>query len=394
MVAAAPARGAQRTDAAAEPGAGWQAAATALAAERRRVFLAGAAISVLGPALPYLTGTWESVWFGLAASNWPLPLRTVIFLAGFHLALAVLLLPLSYYGGFTLPHAFGLSHQTRRAWWADWAKATGLGALFGTLLGGLFVVCVQWLGPPAWAVAFAAALSLLAVVLTFLAPYVLVPLFFTMRPVADQRTVERIRALLARAGTDVREICALDFSRRTAEANAAVIGLGRSRRVVLADTLLADFPPDEVEAVVAHELGHHVCRDVLRLLAGELALVWLGLLLAALAAPMALPVLSLPSLGYVPGYPQLYAVAGLAGLLASPLTRWWSRRIERSADRYALALTERPGAFAAALRRLARQNLVELEPPRWAEVLLASHPPMGRRIALAEGFNSQLAGGR
>jgi STE24 endopeptidase len=226
------------------------------------------------------------------------------------------------------------------------------------------------------------------VLLTFAAPYVLVPLFFKMRPLADRATAERIRALLGRAGADVKEVCALDFSRRTVEANAAVIGLGQSRRVLLADTLLAEFPPAEVDAVVAHELAHHVHRDVLRLLGGQLAVVWAGLAGGAWLAPVALPLLSLPSLAYVPGYPAVFAVAEGFLLLVTPLLNWWSRRVEAAADRYALQLTRDPGAFAGAMQRLARQNLVEVHPPRWAELLLASHPALHRRIAMAESWSA------
>src|SRR5207248_6124362 len=139
--------------------------------------------------------------------------------------------------------------------------------------------------------------------LVFVTPYVLVPLFFKMRPLADTETVERIHEVVNRAGAPVRDVCSLDFSRRTAEANAAVIGLGRSRRVVIADTLLSEFAPEEVDAVVAHESGHHVHRDVQRLLLGNAVLIWLGLSAASRLLPRAPPILSLPSLAYVPGYP-------------------------------------------------------------------------------------------
>jgi STE24 endopeptidase len=182
-------------------------------------------------------------------------------------------------------------------------------------------------------------------------------------------------------------VCTLDFSRRTAEANAAVIGLGRSRRVVLADTLLQEFTPDEIDAVVAHELGHHVERHVQQLLVGNAALMWLGLALAAALAPAALPILSLPSLGYVPGYPVLLCVAELFFLLASPLLNWWSRRLETAADRFALELTRDPAAFAAAMQRIGSQNLIELRPPRWSELLLGTHPALERRIQLAKRWS-------
>jgi STE24 endopeptidase len=230
-------------------------------------------------------------------------------------------------------------------------------------------------------------LTVVGLVLVFVTPYVLVPLFFKMRPLADQATADRIRALVRRAGAEISDVCSLDFSRRTAEANAAVIGMGRSRRVVLADTLLAEFPPDEVDAVVAHEIGHHVHHDVQRLLVWNGVLIWLGLAIAARLAPAALPILGLPSLSYVPGYPMLFAVAGLFFVLIAPLINWWSRRLESDADRFALELTCNPAAFIGAMRRLAHQNLVELHPPRWAEVLLASHPALHRRIARAQAWS-------
>ena len=215
-----------------------------------------------------------------------------------------------------LPRAFGLGRQSPRAWAIDWLKGTAAERASWASAGGrrlpvdrarhgLELVVGLRRCSPRW----------LGLVLVFVTPYVLVPLFFKMRPLADTATVERIHALVNRAGAPVRDVCSLDFSRRTAEANAAVIGLGRSRRVVIADTLLAEFSPGEVDAVVAHELGHHVHRDVQRLLLGNAVLIWLGLFAASRLSDAALPVLSLPSLAYVPGYPMLLFVVELFFLL-------------------------------------------------------------------------------
>jgi STE24 endopeptidase len=364
-----------------------ESAAARLGAERRRLFFVGAIVSLLAPLLPYLTGAWETVWFNMAAWSLPIAVRAPLFLLGFHLALAVVGLPLAYYGSYVLAHAFGLSRQSRRAWSIDWLKGTLVGAVLGTLVGGVFVWSVVATGPSWWWI-FGLLASAFGLVLVFATPYVLVPLFFKMHPLADTATVERIHALVNRAGAPVRDICSLDFSRRTAEANAAVIGLGRSRRVVIADTLLAEFTPGEVDAVVAHELGHHVHRDVQRLLLGNAVLMWVGLFVASRLATAAMPVLSLPSLAYVPGYPVVFFIVELFFLLMSPLLNWWSRRLESGADRFALQLTGDPAAFAGAMRRLGYQNLVELCPPRWSEVLLASHPALGRRIRLAESWTT------
>jgi len=372
---------------AARPGAGdcpeRDAAAARLGAERRRLFVVSALLSLAAPLLPYLTGAWETAWFALAAAPLPLVARVALFLVGVHLALAAVMLPLGYFGGYVLPRAYGLSRQSRRAWAIDWLKATLVSTALASGVAGVFLWTVAATGASWWWV-FGLFASVVGVALVFVTPYVLVPLFFKMRPLADVVTVARIHALVNRARAPVRDVCSLDFSRRTAEANAAVIGLGRSRRVVLADTLLAEFTPGEVDAVVAHELGHHVNRDVQRLLLGNAVLMWLGLFLASRAATAALPMLSLPSLAYVPGYPVLLFVVETFFLLLSPLLNWWSRRLETGADRFALALTADPAAFAGAMRRIGCQNLVELRPPRWSEVLLGTHPALYRRIQLAE----------
>src|SRR5260370_38359569 len=132
--------------------------------------------------------------------------------------------------------------------------------------------------------------------------------------------------------------------------------------------MLAEVVPAEVVAVVAHELGHHVHRDVQRLLLGNAVLMWVGLFVAARLATAAMPVLSLPSLAYVPGYPVVFFIVELFFLVISPLLNWWSRRLESGADHFALQLTDDPTAFAAAMRRLGCQNLIELCPPRWSEL--------------------------
>ena len=364
-----------------------EAAAARLGSARRRLFLLSTPISLAAPLLPYLTGAWETMWFALAVTFWPLAVRTVIFLVGLHVVLGLVSLPLAYYGGYVLPHAFGLSRQTRRAWVVDWLKAMLLTTGLGTAIGGVFLWVVIAAGASWWWV-FGLFISAVGVLLVFVTPYVLVPLFFKMQPLADTETVERIHALVNRAGAPVRDICSLDFSRRTAEANAAVIGMGRSRRVVIADTLLADFTPGEVDAVVAHELGHHVQHHVQMLLLGNAVVMWVGLFVASRLQVAALPVLSLPSLAYVPGYPVLLFLVEMFFLVLSPLLNWWSRRLESAADLFALRLTCDPNAFEGAMRRIGCQNLVELCPPRWSEVLLATHPALHRRIALAQAWSA------
>ena len=307
-------------------------------------------------------------------------LFTVIFGVGY----ALLDLPLSYYGGFVLPHRFGLSNQSRGDWVVDQLKSALIGGALGLVLIQILYVCLT-LWPDTWWLPVAIVYLLLGVVLSALAPVLIAPLFFRFTPLEEeyQALADRLLALAKNAGTRVRGVYRFDMSRRTQAANAALMGLGRSRRIVLGDTMLNEFTPDEIETVLAHELAHQVHRDIPLGIVVQTLVTLVGLWLASLALAWGVDVFGLDGVNDIGGLPWLALVVGAFGFVTMPLVNGWSRWRERMADRYAVQVTGKPLAYASALVRLADQNLGELEPPRWVEVFLYSHPPLGERIEAA-----------
>jgi STE24 endopeptidase len=177
------------------------------------------------------------------------------------------------------------------------------------------------------------------------------------------------------------------MSSKTVEANAAVVGLGNTRRIILGDTLLDNFSADEIETVLAHELGHHVHGDMGKGILVQSALTLGGLWLASLALEWGVVFFGFEGVADVAGMPWLALVLGAFGLITMPLSNAYSRWRERLADRYALETTHMPQAFATAMTRLADQNLADADPERWVEVLLHSHPAISRRVAMAKEFS-------
>jgi STE24 endopeptidase len=198
--------------------------------------------------------------------------------------------------------------------------------------------------------------------------------------------VERLTRLAGAAGTRVRGVYRFDMSSKTLAANAAVVGLGNTRRIILGDTLLDNFSADEIETVLAHELGHHVHGDMGRGILVQSALTLGGLWLASLALRWGVTAFGFNGVADVAAMPWLALVLGAFGLVTTPLSNAYSRWRERLADRYALETTHQPQAFASAMTRLADQNLADADPERWVEVLLYSHPAISRRVAMAEEF--------
>src|SRR5881628_2228464 len=296
-------------------------------------------------------------------------------------ARAVLTLPLGWTRGWWLPRRYGLLHQEVRGWLADRAKAALLSGALG--LAAVEVVYALLRATPLWWLWAAAAFLAANVALAFVFPVWIAPLFHRLTPLADAGLSERLRALARRAGVRAVGVWIADQSRKSRTANAAVVGLGRTRRIVLYDTLATGFRPEEIEAVLAHELGHHVHGDVRRglVVQGVLGLVTFWLADQALRAGAG-------RLGYVgvadPGaLPWLALVLAVLGLVATPLVNAFSRRVERQADDFALALTRDPAGFIGAMERLATLNLAERRPHPLKEALLFSHPALDRRIARA-----------
>lgn len=293
----------------------------------------------------------------------------------------LLTLPLDIAQGHLLPRRFGLSHQSLAAWGRDRAKALALGAGLGLLAMEILYACLRltaWWWLLAEAIVFAGMLLLAAAV-----PLWIVPLFYRLTPLEDAPLRERLLALARRIGVPVVEVAVADLSRKGRAANAAVVGLGRTRRILVSDTLLSEFPPEEVEVVLAHELGHHARRHLARSLAvqGGLTLAVLGLADLGLRAWWGAARLTGPS--DPAGLPLLALLLLGLGLAATPFAAAWSRRLEREADRFALEVTGAHEPFVSAMERLGALNLAERRPHRLKEFLFATHPALERRIAEA-----------
>jgi STE24 endopeptidase len=292
---------------------------------------------------------------------------------------AVVRTPLAFWSGWWRERRWGFSTQGAGGWLADYAKGIGVSLVLGAAAWTVAVALARaWAGW--WALPAGAGLALAVLLLTFVAPVVLEPLFNRFRPLEDEALAAELRGLSERAGVPVRDVLVADASRRTTKVNAYVSGIGRTRRVVLFDTLLKASDPASVRVVVAHELGHrrdrHVAKLTLLGMAG--AAVAVAVLWAVLGTRVAQP----------RTLPEALLLLLALELAALPAGSWLSRRYERAADYCSLDLTGEPAAFARAHVELARRNLSDLEPPRLVYALLFSHPTPPERLALGRAWRA------
>jgi len=298
----------------------------------------------------------------------------------------LLAFPLRWVRGFWLPRRFGLLHQPLGAWLADRAKAAVLGGVLG--LGGVLVVYGFMRATPWWWLIAAGVFFVVGIALAALFPIVVVPLFYRLTRLADPALERRLLALAERAGVAAIGVWVVDQSRKSRTANAAVVGLGRTRRIILFDTLATGFRGDEIEAVLAHELAHHVHGDMRRGLVVQGALTLVTFWLAAVLLDSGVRLWNLAGPADPAGLPWLALVLMLLGAVQLPLSNGFSRWIEGQADDFALRLTRDPAAFIGAMERLGAVNLAERRPHRLEEFLLYSHPALDRRIARARSLSS------
>jgi Zn-dependent protease with chaperone function len=241
---------------------------------------------------------------------------------------------------------------------------------------------------PWWWLVAAGVFFVVGIALAALFPVAVVPLFYRLTRLADPELEQRLLTLAERAGVAAIGVWVVDQSRKSRTANAAVVGLGRTRRIILFDTLATGFREDEVEAVLAHELAHHVHADMRRGLVVQGALTLVTFWLAAVLLDAGVRMWGLAGPADPAGLPWLGLVLMLLGAVQLPLSNGFSRWIERQADDFALRLTRDLAAFIGAMERLGTLNLAERRPHWLEELLLYSHPALDRRIARARSLSS------
>ncbi len=301
-------------------------------------------------------------------------------------------LPIDYFGGYQVEKRFALTSQPVRSWLSDQIKALAVGTLIQTPLLTMVYAVIRR-RPRDWWLILASAAVPMMVLFSNLAPVLLMPIFNRFVPLRDEELARRLRELAASRGVEVSDVYEVDLSRQSEKPNAMFTGIGNTRRIVLGDTLLERFEHDEIEAVIAHELGHQVHADIWRLIAfGALSGFGSSWLLSRLMPSVVRRTSArtgVNELGDAASLPLFTLAAAALGLVLMPIQAAFSRALERRADRFAIELTVNADAYARAMQRLAVQSLADPDPPRAVVFMLYSHPPVAERIRAALGAENK-----
>lgn len=343
---------------------------------------------------------YPTILFLLIVSGLPTYLKNVISLSlnnyinllGFYALTGFLYylitLPLIYYSGFILEQRFRLSNQKFKDWATREIKKSIITFIFGVpIVFATYFFLKNW--PFCWWLLTAIFWYFLSILVAKFFPTLIVPLFYKYSPIKDSILKDKLIKLSQKAGFKVESVYEIDMSKDTKKANAALMGLGRQKRIVLCDTLINNFSYDEIESVMGHELGHHSLRHILKLT------MFAGLSAAGVFFAANILVLHLHNLF---GYARLYdfetlilifTVISFLNIFVLPLQNAFSRRLEHEADRFTLEITNNKPAFVATMKKLAAQNLAEPDPSKFYEIMLYNHPPISRRISFAESFKTE-----
>jgi STE24 endopeptidase len=331
-----------------------------------------------GPRVDEVVRSW------VGTSSW---LRLILLAFLYAAGLEVLTLPLDFWSKYLLEHRYHLSNQTLGGWVWRQVKGYLVGGLIGLLLL-LGLYFLLWQTGWAWWLWATAGWLLVTLVLGRLLPVLILPLFYKVSPLDDPPLLERLRRLADGTGLTVEGIYRLHLSAETRKANAALAGLGRTRRVLLGDTLLQQFTTEEIEVVFAHEVGHHVYRHLVKMIVWSVVLAGAGFwlvdwVLRGLGEGLGYPHDVLPVHADPAALPLLLFVLTLFGLVLSPLQNALSRFFERQCDRYALDRTGLTAAFRSAFVKLAQINKSDPDPNPLVVYLFYDHPPIRQRLAMA-----------
>lgn len=309
----------------------------------------------------------------------------LVFVAAIGLFSTIVFLPINFYSGYYLEHKYNLSNQTFIKYLLENLKSLAVGLAIGIPILLLFFFILNQFGDLWWLV-FASAMFIISVVLSQIFPIVIFPIFYKVIPLPENELKEKIRQLANDAGIKVENVFTFDMSKNTKKANAAFTGLGKTKRIILGDTLLNNYSTDEVETVIAHELGHYKHKHIIKnILFGTLA-SFLTFYIISISYKVSLSWFDLKSITQIAAIPLLSLWAMIIGLIQTPLSNMLSRKYEYEADRYAVESTKKPESFINTLNKLTDQNLGDKEPHPFVEWYFYSHPSIKNRINAIRKF--------
>lgn len=300
----------------------------------------------------------------------------------------LLLLCLDFYGGFLLEHKFQLSNQTVLGWLKKSVKKGLLSLL-------VFLPTVEVLYfflrhfPNHWWLLTTAAWLLLTVVLGRITPALIIPLFYKCKPIANRELRERLLRLGKNCSVGIKEVFEIRLSKDTKKANAAVAGIGKSRRILLGDTLLNNYSGEEIEAVFAHELGHVRLLHTWKILGFGVVISLVSFYLTFLLFRAGTGLFGFEQVYDIGAFPLLALILMVVGLILMPAQLGYLRHLEKQADVFAVEHIEKPQSFACAMTKLADQNLIDRWPGRVEELLLHDHPPVSKRLSYTKTEDNQ-----
>ena len=337
------------------------------------LFLSGTSSWIAGSLESLSSSYWFSLW---------------LYLVVFVIILQLVALPVGFYSGFIVDHRFHLSTQTIRGWTVDEMKGMGVEMAFGLLAGSVLYYLIR--STNFWWIIAAAVFAIFSILLSIILPFVILPIFYKVNPLADVKLKEDLLEMTKKAGiNNIDRVLVADESRRSIRANAFFSGVGSSRSIVLFDTLLSNFTHREIITVVAHELGHYVNKDIWTEALTSGLLIVPPFFIANLALQSAVNSFRLQNLIDPAGIPLLFAVLIGMNFLLQPVSNAISRIVERKADEFALKAADDPDAQASTERRLADLALSVDKPSPIVEALFYTHPPSSKRIKLAEEWKNR-----
>jgi len=309
-------------------------------------------------------------------------LGLAFYLLLFSLWFFILSLPLDYFDSFIIEHRFDLSNQTKLIWLKEHFKK----GLISLILGFIMIEILYFFlknFTSSWWIFTAAIWFFISVVLSKLAPIILLPLFYKQKPLEDEILKQRLIQLSKKAKKKIKDVYVIDMSKETKKANAALVGSGNTRRILLSDTLLNEYSHDEIEVILAHELAHHNLRHMFKLLVVGGIFSFIGFYIASIILKKSVLFFNLEAIYDIRSLPLILFIFLLFSITIMPLQSAFSRKLERDADIYALEITNLYDAFITAMRKLTKQNLSDPNPSKFIEIMLYDHPPVQKRISLA-----------